>query len=217
MTAPVDLKGINAFLLGVTGGIASGKSTASAMLVEMGAPAIDFDILARKVVEPGTPGLAVIADQFGTGMLNPDGSLNRAALAEVVFPDPAKRKRLEAILHPRINRQFEVELKSLVANQPGAVIQLVIPLLYESDMAGWCHKVLLVLIPPEAQIERLMIRDGISRKQAADRLASQIPIERKRELADFVVDNTGSLDETKAQLARLWPRIQALAAQRSAS
>ncbi|MEW6264918.1 MAG: dephospho-CoA kinase [Thermodesulfobacteriota bacterium] len=200
------------FLLGVTGGIASGKTVVAGMLEELGARTIDFDLLAREVVEPEKPAWRDIVDYFGRQVLLPDGTLDRKKLSGIVFHDAEKRKKLEGFTHPRIQMEFMSRLERITAGEPGAVVQLVIPLLIEQNLQYLVHKLLVVHVPVEVQIERLMRRDGLSREAAARILEAQLPIDEKLAYADFVIDNSRSLDETRGQVKEVWktlPRSQA--------
>ncbi|MFP3927713.1 MAG: dephospho-CoA kinase [Desulfobacteraceae bacterium] len=194
-------------LLGVTGGIASGKSTISAMLEELGAPLIDFDIIARRVVEPGQPAYREIVDYFGRQVLSEDGCLDRRKLASIVFRDPEKRKKLESFTHPRIFEEFGRQVNEIAARVPGAVIQAAVPLLLELELQYLFHKILVVYSPREEQVRRLIVRDGISEEEAYNMLNAQLPIEDKCRYADFVIDNSGSLGETKEKVKRLWEKL----------
>ena len=200
----------NRLLLGVTGGIASGKTTVANMLAELGAPIIDFDILARKVVEPGKPAWQDIVDYFGKQVLNEDRTLNRKKLSEIVFADLEKRKKLESFTHPRIHEEFVKEVNKIAAEDPDAIIQVVIPLLIELNLQYIFHKLLVVYIPYEKQVERLMERDGISREQAENILKAQLPIDEKVGYADFVIHNEGSLEETQEQVRELWEKLKSI-------
>ncbi|MEA1922001.1 MAG: dephospho-CoA kinase, partial [Pseudomonadota bacterium] len=142
------------FLLGVTGGIASGKSTVSRMLTELGSPLIDFDLIARRVVEPGTPGLAKIVDYFGRQVLAEDGSLDRKKLSDIVFGDMEKRKKLESFTHPPIFEEFFKQIDEIAAKNPDAIIQVAVPLLIELNLQYLFDKLLVIYVPAEVQIER---------------------------------------------------------------
>ena len=194
-------------ILGVTGGIASGKTTVARMLEELGAPAIDFDRIARQVVEPGEPALEEIVDCFGDGVLEDDGRLDRKRLGNLVFQDEKKRKALENMTHPRIVAAFYDEVREITEKSPHVIIQAVIPLLFEGDLRHLVHKVLLVYIPRQMQIDRLMSRDGVSREAAENVLQAQWPIEEKIGLSDFVIRNDGSLDETRRQVEAVWEEL----------
>jgi len=197
-------------LLGVTGGIASGKSTVARMLEELGAPIIDFDLLSRVVVEPETPAWQEIVSYFGEQVLLPDKTLDRKKLSEIVFRDPEKRKKLEGFTHPRIHQEFVRLVKEYAARDPEVIIQAVVPLLIEAGLQYLFHKLLLVYIPQEKQIQRLMDRDKISREMAQSILSAQLPIDEKRGYADFIIDNSGSLEETREQAKEVWRQLKAL-------
>ncbi|MBF7084023.1 dephospho-CoA kinase [Desulfallas sp. Bu1-1] len=198
----------NRLLLGVTGGIATGKSTVVGMLREKGAPVIDFDLLAKKVVEPGQPAWKDIVTYFGEQILQEDRTLDRKKLADLVFRDIEKRKKLESFTHPRINEEFIKELNEIVSRDPNAIILVDIPLLIELNLQYMFHKLLVVYVPTELQIERLMKRDGINREEALNRLKAQLPIEEKVGYADFVINNAGSMEETQQQVDELWEKLK---------
>ena len=195
-------------ILGVTGGIASGKSTVAEMLENLGAPVIDFDRLAREVVEPGQPALKEIVSVFGQGILKTDGTLDRKKLSKAVFSDPEKRKELESIIHPRIIEIFKKRVKNVLGKDAPSIIQAVIPLLFEVRLEHLVHKILLVYAPRETQIQRLIERDGISAEDAAKILGAQLPIDEKLGRADFVIRNEGSLEDTQRQVRELWEELQ---------
>jgi dephospho-CoA kinase len=195
------------FLLGVTGGVATGKTTVAKMFEELGARTIDFDMLSRLVVEPGKQAWKEIVDCFGEEVLLEDRTLDRRKLAEIVFRDEKKRKKLESLIHPKVGEEFMRRVAEFAAHDPNGIVQAVVPLLFEVNMQSLFDKVLLVYAPEETQIERLVGRDGISRDMAAIVLASQWPIEKKRELADFIVDNSGSLEPTRKQVEQIWEEL----------
>jgi dephospho-CoA kinase len=195
-------------LLGVTGGIASGKTTVARMLEEKGAPIIDFDNLSRVVVEPGQPAWKEIVAYFGEQVLLADRTLDRKKVSEIVFRDPEKRKKLESITHPRIYEEFSRLVKEHSNKGPEAIIQVMVPLLIEANLQYLFHQVLLVYIPGEKQIARLMERDKISREMAQNILAAQLPIDEKKAYADFIIDNSGPLEETKKQAEDLWEKLK---------
>jgi dephospho-CoA kinase len=177
----------------LTGGIATGKSTCLGRFAALGVPVIDSDVLAREAVAPGTPGLAAVAARFGPAVLATDGSLDRGRLAEIVFADPRARIDLEAIVHPfvfdRIVEWFD--------RQPRTGFAIAdVPLLYEAGHAGDFDVVIVAACSPDEQLARVIARDGLSEADARRRIASQWPIERKRALADYVVDTSGSVEET---------------------
>jgi dephospho-CoA kinase len=192
----------------VTGGIASGKSTVANMLKDLGAPLIDFDVIAREVVEPGKPAWKEIVDFFGKQVLAEDDSLDRKKLSSIVFRDFEKRKKLENFTHPRINEEFVKQVNEIAEHTPGAIIQVVIPLMIELNLQYRFHKLLLVYIPEALQIKRLSERDGISEAEAANILKAQLPIEEKVGYADYVIHNELSIDETRKQVEALWETLQ---------
>ena len=200
-------------LLGVTGGIATGKTTVVCMLEKLGAPVIDFDFLAREVVKPGEPALKDIVGYFGEEVLLRDGSLDREKLSGIVFQEEEKRRILESFTHPRIYEASERQVKKIVEKDPNAIVQLDIPLLIEQNLQHMVHKVLVVYIPREKQIERLIERDKISREVAVDRLKAQLPIDEKLGRADFVINNEKTLEETKKQVEDLWLTLKGIQSQ----
>ncbi|MCP4373366.1 MAG: dephospho-CoA kinase [Deltaproteobacteria bacterium] len=198
----------NRLIVGVTGGIASGKSTVSDILEELGAPLIDFDQLARQVVEPGTPGLARITDYFGRQVLDKDGRLDRKKLSDIVFKDFEKRKKLESFTHPAIFEAFFQQIEEITANNPDAIIQVSIPLLVELNLQYLFDELLLVYISPEKQAERLALRDKISEADAANILKSQLPIDEKVGFAKFIINNESTIEETRKQVNEVWRKLK---------
>ena len=194
-------------ILGVTGGIASGKSTVAKMLQDLGAPVIDFDLLAREVVEPGQPAWKEIVDYFGSHVLGKDGFVDRKSLSQIVFKDPEKRRVLESITHPRIADLYLSKVKALMQEHPDAIVQAVIPLLFETHLENLVDKILVVYIPRKMQLERLMKRDKIPQKQAENILNAQLPIEEKLKYADYVIHNEKGLEETLIQVKALWESL----------
>jgi dephospho-CoA kinase len=186
--------------IGLTGGIGSGKSTVSSLLAARGAVVVDADVIAREVVEPGTPGLAAVAEAFGTGVLADDGSLDRPALAAVVFADPDARSRLDAIVHPLV-RARSVELMTGLA--PDAVVVNDVPLLVETGQAGSYDLVLVVEADAEKRVARLVQR-GLTASDARARMAAQATDDERRAVADVVLDNSGTPAELEAQVDRFW-------------
>jgi dephospho-CoA kinase len=195
-------------ILGVTGGIASGKTTVADMLAELGAPIIDFDLLARQVVGPDKPGFREIVDYFGDQVIGKDGSLDRKRLSGIVFHDPAKRKVLEGITHPRIVAAFVRQVRQTAENDPHGIVQAVIPLLFEVNLRHLVHKVLLVYVSPDKQVERLTRRDSISQEEARRILKAQMPIDQKVAKADFVIHNEGNVNETRREVNALWRSLK---------
>lgn len=188
-------------VIGLTGGIASGKTTVANALERHGAVLLDADQLARDVVEPGTPALAEIVRTFGPEVLDAAGRLNRPELARRVFGDEAARERLNAIVHPAVYAEIEHALARLRAlPQPPRVVVLVVPLLFETGMQGIADTTWLVAVPPEVQQERLMRRDGLTEAAAAARIASQWPLEKKAALSDRLIDNSGSPEDVERRV-----------------
>jgi dephospho-CoA kinase len=193
--------------LGLTGGIASGKTLAARFFADKGALVLDADAEARQVVLPGSAGLARIVEAFGAGMLTPEGMLDREKMAAVVFADPAQRKLLDGILHPLILGAMFAKADGLRTGGHAGIVVLDIPLLFECNLQARFDKTVLVYADEELQIARLMERNGLSESQARQRLAAQMPIERKRALADFVIENTGSQEALAAAVARVWGAV----------
>ena len=196
---------------GLTGGIASGKSTVSAMFRELGVPIIDADLLSREVVEPGQPALAGIAAAFGPSVLLPDGRLDRAALGEVVFNDDDARRRLETIVHPRVLEAERERIAALRAQgrHPWAIVDAA--LLIEAGTYRRKDAVILVYLDESTQIARLRARDGLSLQEARGRLATQMPLEETRRYADYIIGNGGDLDETRRQVQAVWADLKSRA------
>ena len=190
--------------VGLTGGIASGKSLVAAELARRGAVVIDADVLAREVVEPGTPGLAAVVARFGTDVVDTDGRLDRARLGAIVFADPAARRDLERIVHPAV-RARAAELER--AAPPDAVVVHVIPLLVETGQQDDFDLVVVVDTDPETQLARLASRDGLADEAARVRLAAQASREDRRAAADVVLSNQGSVTDLHNQIARLWAEL----------
>ena len=190
--------------VGLTGGVASGKSTVAALLRELGAVVVDSDVLAREVVEPGTPGLAAVVEAFGPEVLTADGTLDRPALGAVVFGDEAARRRLEAILHPLI-RARAAELEA--AAPEGTVVVHDIPLLVETGQADRFDAVLVVDVPVETQVERMVRDRGMSREDALARVAAQADREQRLAAATHVVDNTGTREDLRDRVAEVLEKL----------
>jgi dephospho-CoA kinase len=188
-------------MVGLTGGIGAGKSEVARRLAELGAVVIDSDRLAREVVEPGTEGLDEVVAEFGEEILGPDGALDRPALGRRVFGDDAARRRLEAVIHPRV-RARSAEL--IAAAPPDAVIVNDIPLLVEAGMAGNFNLVIVVAASEETRLRRLAQSRGMSADEARSRSAAQATDEQRRAAADVVLDNDGSLQDLRGAVDRLW-------------
>ena len=185
--------------IGLTGGIASGKSTVAEMIQRYEIPIIDADVMARKVVEPGEPALQEIFRLFGDDMKAEDGGLDRKKLGSVIFKDEEKRKVLNRVLHPAI-RKGMLDQAAAHKEQGRPHIVFDIPLLFESQLTHMADQTLLVYVDAKTQLSRLVERDGSTEEEAFDRIQSQMPIEEKKELADEVIDNTGTREETEEQL-----------------
>jgi dephospho-CoA kinase len=210
-------------VVGLTGGIGTGKSTVARLLAELGAVVIDADAIVRELQAPGTPLLAQIAESFGPAILRPDGQLDREALGRLVFSDPATRRRLNALVHPAVGAEMLRRVEA--ARRAGAaLVVLDIPLLLEGRAAraggatdaprartasDLVSEVIVVYAPEPAQIARQVARDGASPAHAAERVAAQLPIEEKRKLADHLIDNSGSLENTERQVRALYLELTA--------
>jgi dephospho-CoA kinase len=200
--------------VGLTGGIGSGKSEVSRRLAEHGAVLIDADVAAREVVVPGSPGLARIAAAFGASVLRPDGSLNRERLGEIVFGDPGLRAKLNEIVHPLVREWMRTAERAAVqaAGPPGPVIVHDVPLLAESRGRDGFDVVIVVDVPPELQVERLVSLRGMAYEQARARIAAQASRDQRLAVADVVIDNSGSLDDLDRRIAEVWSGLQARSA-----
>jgi len=193
-------------VLGITGSIASGKTTVAQAFQALGAVVVSADVLAREIVRPGTKALQEIAEYFGCQVLREDGTLNRQLMADMVFNDDQARMALNGITHPAIAALARARLRE--AEQGGASLVIYdAPLLYEVGADRQVDKVLVVKVDAEAQLARLMARDGINRQQALARVAAQMPQEEKVARADFVIDNSGTEKETQAQVRSLMERL----------
>ena len=190
--------------VGLTGGVASGKSTVSRMLAELGAVVIDADQLAREVVERGTPGLAQVVAEFGEELLTPDGDLDRPAMGRLVFADEERRRRLESIVHPLVFERYAEIEGSAPAD---AVVVHDIPLLAESGRADTFDEVVVVDAPPEMQVARMVRDRGWTEEEARSRIAAQATREQRLAIATIVVDNSGTLDDLRARVAEVWERL----------
>ena len=205
------------YLIGLTGGIASGKSTGAKRLAEHGAVHIDADALAREVVEPGTPALARIAEQFGAGVLRPDGSLDRAALGTIIFSDPERRLVLNGITHPAIWSRARELFAEAEAQDPHVVIVYDVPLLVESsDRPMNFDLIVVVHASTEVRLRRLVELRGLTREEAAHRLNSQATDTERLAIADVVIDSSGTLEETIRQADDLWEHVSSYAQSKQA-
>jgi len=200
--------------VGLTGGIGSGKSEVARRLADRGAVVIDADVAAREVVVPGSPGLAQIAAAFGESVLRPDGSLDRERLGQTVFADPGLRATLNAIVHPLVRAWMEEAERTAVraSPPPGPVIVHDVPLLAESRGTAGFDVVIVVDVPPELQVERLVRLRGMAADQARARMAAQASREQRLAVADIVIDNSGSLDDLDRRIAEVWTDLERRAA-----
>jgi len=194
-------------IIGLTGGIGSGKSTVADMFGELGVPIIDMDLIAKQIVEPGQPALNQITHTFGTNLVDADGQLNRPLLSEIIFDSTEKRHQLEAILHPLIRQETEHQLAKLEA--PYCIV--VIPLLLESDQRSLVDRILVVDAPESMQISRTMQRDGISRTQVEKILATQVDRQSRLSATDDIINNSGELAALRLQVNNLDQAYRALA------
>ncbi len=189
-------------LVGLTGGIATGKSTVSEIFRHLGCVVIDADVLAREVVEPGEPAYAAIVAEFGPGILQPDGTLDRKKLGAIVFAEPEKRKRLEAITHPRIRERFAQRLQQLVAREFAGIVLFDAPVMIETGNYQTMDRLVVVVTDAATQRARALDRDG-DREEIERRIASQMPLAEKARLADYVIDNSGGREATIAEVRRV--------------
>ena len=200
-------------IVGLTGGVASGKTTVSRVLKEEGAYIIDADQMARELVQPHTPTWKKLVTAFGKDILREDGSLHRKKLADKVFTNPRQRKLLNQILHPRMRKEMERRAKEIGQKDPEAVVVIDAPLLVELGDHRKMDKLIVVTSTQKQQIERLKERDGISTKEALRIFSSQMPVEDKVKLADFVIRNEGSLQETKKKTREVYKELKKVVAQ----
>ena len=189
-------------VIGITGGIASGKSSVSTFIKELGFSVIDADIAAREVVEPGEEAYQEIVKEFGEGILLPEGDINRAKLGDLIFNSEDKRLKLNSIVHPAVRKRMR-ELAERAFQAGEETVFMDIPLLFESKLTYMVEKTLLVYVDEEIQLARLMNRNNLSEKDALARIASQMPLKDKRALADAVVNNNEDLEDTKEQVRKV--------------
>src|SRR3954470_18954300 len=195
--------------VGLTGGIGSGKSEVSRRLRELGAVVIDADAVAREVVEPGTPGLAAVVAEFGEDVLRANGQLDREGLGRIVFGDPEKLARLNAIVHPLVGERIAARMAEVERDHPDGVVVYDVPLLVENDLAGGYDVVLVVAASPETQLRRLVQQRGMSEEDARARIAAQAPLEAKLAVADIVIHNDGPLADLDARVREVWADLRA--------
>lgn len=196
---------------GLTGGIASGKSTVAAMLSKLGAHIIDADKVGHEMLLPASPAFTEIVAAFGNEILDSNGRINRKILGPMVFADPAKLQQLNRIVHPRIIKRVEQLAKEHCSRNPGAVVIVDAALIYETGIGGQFAKMIVAWCRPDQQVERLIAKTGATREEAERRISSQMPADEKRRRADFLVDCSGSMEETRSQVEALYPRLLQLA------
>jgi dephospho-CoA kinase len=192
---------------GLTGGIASGKSTVARFLEDAGAVIIDADTLAHEAIAAGSDAYHTIRAVFGAMIIGPDGEIDRKRLGEIVFNDPKRKAHLEAIVHPHVFRRMNDRIAAVAATVPNAVVILDIPLLFETGSSHDMDEIIVVYVPEALQRQRLIMRDGITESAATARIRSQMPIDEKRRRATVVIDNSGSLDDTRRQARAVFRRL----------
>lgn len=195
-------------LVGLTGGIASGKSTVAKILESLGAAIVNADALSREVVEPGREAWQEIVVAFGAEVLQPDQGLDRQKLRTIIFNNPAARRKIESIIHPRVRALAEQRIREHTATGFDVVVYEV-PLLFEGNLHEWLRPVILVACDVDTQLQRLQQRDGLDRAQAQKHIDAQMSLTEKRRLADYVIENNGSLDELKRQVEAVLEKIKA--------
>ena len=196
-------------IVGLTGGIASGKSTVARQFRALGAILVDADQLSRVAVEPGSPGLARVAERFGAGVIDAGGALDRPALGAIVFADPAARKDLEAIIHPEVHRLFAEAIAQAEKNDPHAIVVYDVPLLVEADRGRVLDVIVVCSAPEEVRIDRMINSRGMSRDDAAARVRAQAREEDRLAVADYVINTTQTLEATSDRVAEIWAELRA--------
>ncbi|AEJ44521.1 dephospho-CoA kinase [Alicyclobacillus acidocaldarius] len=196
-------------IIGLTGGIGTGKSTVSQMLRDLGAFVVDADVWARRVVEPGSDGLRDIVEVFGEDVLQPDGTLDRKKLGAIVFRDEEKRLQLNRIVHPRVQQGMWQETTDYWRDHPGEPVVWDVPLLIEGTAKRLVDEIVVVYASPATQLRRVMERDGLSEEEALRRIQAQMPIDEKRAVATYVIENDGPLEFTREQVQALWQKLRA--------
>jgi dephospho-CoA kinase len=193
--------------VGLTGGIASGKSTVSEIFASFGAKVLDADEVAREVLLPGQPAWARLRQAFGQEFFHPDGKVKRKQLRKLVFADPEKRSQLNAIVHPEVMKEINRRAEIFSSSVQTEVLLVDVPLLLEVGLAKRFDKIVVVYVSESVQINRLLQRDGISEEEAKQALKVQMALSKKVEQADYVIDNSGTLEETQAQVRKVWEEL----------
>lgn len=199
-------------VIGLTGGIATGKSTVSAIFKSKGAVVLDADVMARQVVAPGLPAWQAIRSMFGDGIIQPNGAINRARLGELAFKDASLRKQLEEIVHPHVRTLMDMEVARLRKISPHALVVKDIPLMIETGMTDGLAEIIVVYVTPQIQLKRLMERDGIGAKAAQARIDAQMPIDEKRVHGTIVIDNSKDITHTQKQTIKIFEALSNRAA-----
>jgi len=194
-------------LVGLTGGIASGKSLVAETFSQLGAVVIDADKISHRLIEPGKIGYQKVIDCFGREVLNEDCTINRTKLARIVFADAGARKKLEGILHPQIIEQVKEEIAEIKSSRANSLVIVDGALLIETGSQSLVDKLIVVTENPEVQVERLMKRDGLTRDEAEARISAQLPLKEKVKFADYVIDNEGKRERTRSQTQEVWRRL----------
>ena len=194
-------------VVGLTGGMASGKSIVSKILKEIGLPIIDADLIAREIVRPNEAGYREIVDHFGQGLLNPDQTINRRKLAKIIFSDPEERERLNSILHPRIVKEIKIRIEDFKERGERMLI-IDAALLIEAGELSLVDKLIVVTVSPKIQVRRLAQRDHLTEKEARERIATQMPLSEKMKLADYVVNNSGPVRKTIKRVKEIYNQLR---------
>lgn len=197
-------------VIGLTGGIASGKSTVASYLKELGAYVIDADKIARDIVQPGGPAYVEIVQEFGKDILDPDRNIDRKKLGGIIFRNLEDREKLNGIMHPKIYRLMEKQIESIKKADPKGIIVLDVPLLIETGMTKMADEVWLAWLPEELQKARLMERDGFTEEEAEKRIKSQMPLNKKRKFAHRIIDTSGLLKDTRRQVNSIWNQLKSI-------
>ncbi|WAC07062.1 MAG: dephospho-CoA kinase [Thermodesulfobacteriota bacterium] len=201
-------------IVGLTGGIASGKTTIADMFKKEGAYIIDIDMISREVVKPGKPAWGEVVHIFGKEVLNEDQTLNRKKVGDIVFSDAEKRKKLEDIIHPEIAKERLIKINEIAKKNDRAIVIIDVPLLIETNKQDTVDKVVLVYTSPQGQVERMVKRDGFSLEEANNRLAAQMPIEKKKKFAHFIITNDGPCEKIQKEVKKIFRELKKEEAQK---